>query len=526
MQSLDALELPTLGEVFKVVFELTGLLANKHKQSQVIGGDKRKKTIQTQLRRLASGEGDPDSLYNELREQLHLLLSEAIAHQNVVDTALATLDSGYEGIRKTLKEQHTYLTKSETAKWLIECGIVDGLINDVHKNSLFNDLPYSRLRFPSEEEWWLPCFINSKRQWPLERTWRWVYQQLDTSQTRFHCPDGESQRGKQNLENASRWFNRERLPSWSELQKNFRYSVQLLERCEDNKYHREISPELQKGLETVLFFARLATAAWMKLEKQFEETFTRYLAIRMNSQNRRLKKEVARLHAMNEELIQKLPPMPEYARREILRKNVDFFWRLRSDTVLGNATRFQREVVNKRDTFYFTLSELKLIIKRYDKFTLSMMLTRLKYQPTKEQINYAILYKEGRDLLLSDSLSFAQISNFEQLIKANNNEDNLSWLVLWMRGELNAQEQKFDAAFTFYDQAFEDAKTRAASELYLFANKFADVCAKANKWSRFKRLVAWTSHTDIEIRILRNFEISEENIRGTFELLKRITYAN
>src|SRR5690554_2218722 len=98
MQSLDDLELPTLGEVFKVAFELTGLLANKHNQSQVIGDNKRKKTIQTQLRRLADGTGNPDSLYNELREQLHLLLSEAITHQNVVDTALATLDSVYEGI--------------------------------------------------------------------------------------------------------------------------------------------------------------------------------------------------------------------------------------------------------------------------------------------------------------------------------------------------------------------------------------------------------------------------------------------
>lgn len=526
MQNPDSLELPSLGEAFKLVFDLSGLLANKYNQSQVIDDDKRKKTIQTQLRRLADGTGNPDSRYNELREQLHLLLSEAIAHQNVVDTALATLDSIYEGIRNTLKEQHTYLTKSETAKWLIECGIVDGLINDAHKNALLNYVPYSRLRFPNQEEWWLPCFSNSKRRWPLERTWCWVYQQLDTSQTRFHCPDGDDLIGKQNLENASRWFNRGRLPSWSELQNNFRYSAQLLERCENDKYRREISPELQSDFETALFLARFATAAWMKLEKQFKETFTRYLAIRMNSQNRRLKSEVNRFHAMNEELIQKLPPMQEYARREILRKNVDFFWRLRSDRVLGDATRFQREVVDKRDTFNFTLNELKLIIKRYDSFTLSMMLTRLKYQPTKEQINYAILYKEGHDLLLSNSLSLAKMKAFEKKTKASSNEDDLKWLVLWMSGELNAQEQKFDAAFTFYDQAFEHAKTRAGSELYLFVNKFANVCAKANKWSRYKRLVAWTRHTDIEIRILRNFEMSEENIRDTFERLKRITYVN
>jgi hypothetical protein len=95
-----------------------------------------------------------------------------------------------------------------------------------------------------------------------------------------------------------------------------------------------------------------------------------------------------------------------------------------------------------------------------------------------------------------------------------------------MRGELNAQEQKLDTAFTFYDQAFEDAKTRAGSELYLFANKFSEVCAKANKWSRLKQLIKWANYADIEIRILRNFEMSEENIRGSFELLKRITYVN
>jgi hypothetical protein len=95
-----------------------------------------------------------------------------------------------------------------------------------------------------------------------------------------------------------------------------------------------------------------------------------------------------------------------------------------------------------------------------------------------------------------------------------------------MRGELRVREDKFDTAFALYDQAFEDAKTRAGSDLYLFANKFASVCAMANKWSRFKRLVVWTNHSDIELQMLRNIEISKENIRGSFELLKRITYVN
>lgn len=105
-----------------------------------------------------------------------------------------------------------------------------------------------------------------------------------------------------------------------------------------------------------------------------------------------------------------------------------------------------------------------------------MLLTQLKYRPTQEQISYAILYKEGRDLLLSNSLSLARMKAFEKQIKASNNEDDLKWLILWMSGELNSQEQKFDTAFTFYDEAFEGAKTRASSELYLFVNKFAEVC--------------------------------------------------
>jgi hypothetical protein len=117
-------------------------------------------------------------------------------------------------------------------------------------------------------------------------------------------------------------------------------------------------------------------------------------------------------------------------------------------------------------------------------------------------------------------------SNKSEQVRTSNNQDDLNWLILWMRGELRVREDKFDTAFALYDQAFEDAKTRAGSDLYLFANKFASVGAMANKWSRFKRLVAWTNHADIEIRILRNFEMSEENIRGSFELLKRITYVN
>lgn len=526
MQNPNALELPALGEVFKLVFELSGLLANKYNHSQVIDDEKRKKTIQKQLQRLARGEGNVESLYNDLRNQLYKLLSETIAQPNVVAAALASFDSIYHSIQNTLKEQHTYLTKKETAKWLIECGIGDALVLNAQKHALLNNIPYSSLRVPHIQEWWAPHFNISKTQWSLERVWRWIYEETGTSHTRFHCPDGENPIGKQNLENASRWFNRGRLPSWSELQNNLKVSAQLLEECGNNRYRRTISPELKSNFETVLFFARFATAAWIKLQEEFGEAFTRHLATRMKSQSRRLRKEIARLHAMNAELVLKLPPVSEQMRNALLLGNIELFWELRSNKISSDATLFQNEIVNKRDSFCFTLGELKTFVKKYDRFTLSMLLTQLRYSPTQKQIYYVILYKVGRDLLLSRSLSLAQVSNFEKQIKASNNEGDLKWLALWMLGELNVQEEKFDIAFDFYNQAFEDAKTRAGSELYLFVNKFASVCAKANKWSRFKKLMNWAKHNGIEIRILRNFDMSDENIRDSFELLKKINYVN
>lgn len=232
-------------------------------------------------------------------------------------------------------------------------------------------------------------------------------------------------------------------------------SAQLLEECENNRYRRTISPELKSNFETVLFFARFATAAWIKLQEEFGEAFTRHLATRMKSQSRRLRKEIARLHAMNAELVLKLPPVSEQMRNALLLGNIELFWELRSNKISSDATLFQNEIVNKRDSFCFTLGELKTFVKKYDRFTLSMLLTQLRYSPTQKQIYYVILYKVGRDLLLSRSLSLAQVSNFEKQIKASNNEGDLKWLALWMLGELNVQEEKFDIAFDFYNQAFD-----------------------------------------------------------------------
>jgi len=63
---------PTLGDITKALFEHTGVLAQKNDYSGIVGDEKTKKSIQTQLRRLAKEDSELDK---NLQQLLFLLAS-------------------------------------------------------------------------------------------------------------------------------------------------------------------------------------------------------------------------------------------------------------------------------------------------------------------------------------------------------------------------------------------------------------------------------------------------------------------
>ncbi|WP_283130144.1 hypothetical protein [Enterovibrio norvegicus] len=93
---------PTLGEVSKLVIDCSGLLAQKGHSSDLIKNDTQKKTVQTQLRRLAREEGDLNKNLSDLLLLLEGLLSEHLGDDRLSFNMMNAVREVLEAYRQSL----------------------------------------------------------------------------------------------------------------------------------------------------------------------------------------------------------------------------------------------------------------------------------------------------------------------------------------------------------------------------------------------------------------------------------------
>lgn len=78
-------QLPTLGDLTKAIIDFTGLLAQKNNSSQVIHNETAKKSIQSQLLRLAKEDSELNKNLSELIELLNQLLIDSLKDRRLVN---------------------------------------------------------------------------------------------------------------------------------------------------------------------------------------------------------------------------------------------------------------------------------------------------------------------------------------------------------------------------------------------------------------------------------------------------------
>ncbi len=238
------------------------------------------------MARLAKGEGNLDKSISELISDFSYLLLEAVQNPTVLAASVQTLADIHDAYQNTLKQEGTYLSKEATIKWILDCWLPDLFIKSAQKYLLMARIDNEGLSYPTDHDWWLPHFGECTIT-PLEKAWHWIYEKANTTQSRFHNPDGSE---IQNSEIVSRWFRRNRLPTWSELQNNLNTSVELLADCRNEKYQRELTPELTNSFRIVLFFARMSTDIFRRIISAYGVDYAKNLTREVRAQNRRLTK--------------------------------------------------------------------------------------------------------------------------------------------------------------------------------------------------------------------------------------------
>ncbi|GIB03914.1 hypothetical protein VCSRO9_3017 [Vibrio cholerae] len=523
MTMMTKYSFPTLGEAVKLVFNSTGLLAKKHNKSAILAEETQKKTIQTKLNRLAKEDGDLDKTLEELEVYFIGLVYEATQDPRVSEALLASARDLYQSYRATLSDEGTYLSRQETIKWLIEYRLADLVIKSAHKYALMYGAAVSSLKAPCEIDWWLPTFSGEHVCWPLEKAWRWIYQECGTNQSRFHNPLDLDGRARQNLENVSRWFNRGRLPSWGELQKNFEYSVEQLASCGDKRHGRKLSAEDVHRFTCILFLARLSTDIFQQINSAFGSSFIQRLVVQMKAQNRRMVKFNQELKKQISVELFEVGPLTSLRYYEFWFQEVDLYWWQYAQYLTQGAGILQ-SILIEREGEPFSLSEVKRLRRRFDAFFLAMCLRGQKKQIDSDKTSFLQCYMNGGRLRKSSTLSLTDIQHYQHSINEEGHGDTLQWMVEWMFATYFYRKDDHRSALGHYKKAFELSKHSVGHDTYLLVNQFAECCAKNDKWREFKKLVAWACHQKVEIRWHRGFDESEDAVKGAFEMLKIANY--
>ena len=497
---------PTLGEVAKELFELSGFLAQKHKTSSVIATDEQKKNIQKKLQRLSKEDGELEENLHELLVLWTELLHERIEDPEVVNAICFTVKDAFLVYNEVVKDEGTYLNKSGSSKWLIESILPSRITTSIHKWMITFGIRYKELSFPKEPFWWLPSQLNDETVWPLKHAFDWLYVVCKTNKTNFHYPNyklEDDPKRKQDLENAIGWSKGKHLPALSNLLKAINDGLDQ---------RNDVSPKNKGSINIIFFLARLSTAIFMKIEENYgkhvlsdaldrSKTYYNLIEKEFRPFNNFIHNEVIRLkeHGFN-------PDNPQV---------ICHFYKLQSEFSNHWGKKIeesQRYVpLNQLDSKPKQLERVqnnKDILGDFLAYKLTHLLSLDSHVDLLPHMFFES-YCEGEKILKESRfqvLNQSRINSYRALIHSHHLEPYLKWQLLWIDAHINIHQGKKKDALACYEKSFELAKYCAGQRQYTLVNEYLLFSAKNSKWKQFKKAYAWAEYLNIPIRIIRNFE--------------------
>jgi hypothetical protein len=522
-------QLPTLGDIAKALIDFAGVLPQKNDKLDVISSEKSKKTIQTQLSRLAKEESELEQNFIELTELLSTFLFKVFKDVKLVNISMAIINEVYFQYKDFVRSDATFLNKKESIKWLLKMKLSDRVILSYQKNALKYNLKSTPKNFSNEQHWWLPGIESNAVKWPLFKTFNWIYSELNINQTHFHFPNfgkEDNYRLAQNLENASRWSNGLKIPSWGSLQQNIEESIQALLNTSNINDRRDINEKQKNEFITALFIARSSTAIFKSIEKNYGNEYLLELVKHIKKQDFRLAKEHSVFSDHLELEISKQSITDKDLIDQIWFGETDNYWTEKSRVLQYNVQAISPRY-QKKSLAGFNFQDLKFFLTKLDPFTLTpLLLAASNNIVSKAPANFFDLYLEGFNVRKNAELTLSDISKYEESLKNNNLTEYLAWLLNWIYATYHYRKRHDKLAFPYYKKAFEQAKYAAGTEQYLLVNQYIECCAKNDKKIDFKKGIAWANYVGIKVRWYRNLkDESDEALDITYTYLKMGRYA-
>lgn len=515
----------SLGQLIKFAYDATGVLPRK--RSERTGLDEKDiRRIQKQLERLINEEGSLSNRCEELIQSLAFEIAGTIRHPKVSLAIGDTLADLLETYCAVVRDDGTYLSPRDSLRWFCGSYAIPRLVMSIHKHTLCRNIYAEGFLKPADADWYLPTISGTTIKWPLEKAMNWVYEQCRTSRTQFHNPGrvicNDNSEGRQNFDNASNWISGKTMPSWPGLHWNFTRSIDRLV-AEEEPYKRSISEKERESFLYVLFLARFSTYLTRLLYDVYGAEVLRDM---VGQFKRHWNWLVVDLKYFKSETLNYI------ATNKIHTDFHDLIWLRRSEqyweSFSGYLLKCAMELEPLLEMFgnqVISDEDLAQLFDEYGEYTVRFILDTTSCPSDLKSPDFfpeALL--RGFDLKKCNSTTHVSIDAYETELKEKGLMASLEWMVHWNRAVLYYKNKQDQEAFMFIQKAFELAQYSAGKNQYLIVNQYIELAAKNNSWKVFKKGVSWADYLGISVRWLRDKEPTEDNLRATFELMKKGRY--
>lgn len=513
----------THGEVIKLLYDAFGLLPRK-----VAGIDefdeKDKKTLQKQLLRLASEEGNLVENYEKAITAFQKLLIKylpAPKHALALAMVFEDLNLVYA---EMIRKESTHLSRLESIRYFISLKAIPAMVLAMNRSMMLWQ-PREGTGLQSEDLfWYLPTREPDGRLiMPLEKVIRWTYQIAGVSQKQFHCPgklgDPTEPALQQNLENAINWVRGKTIPSLLALVRTFETSFTL-----QRQQGYPLDAETQKSILTALVYARVATFIAREVEEIFGSAYLDDVCCQIRELTGLLQEEV------HEFCVEVIPIMDAQLNAEDSQRVWEYSCAHHDSFVRDKIFHVERTLLELQDSrpgIPCPPDVLSALVGKYGKFAVY-----LNIDNADRRIDFCMssVFKQlldiGFQIKKKSDMTLEQISDFDSLVVKEGQQDALCWFLPWLRGIYHYRKQDYLTAYQHYEAAFELGKYKAGSLQYELVNQFVEIAAKTDKTVSFKKGIEWASYIGLPIRWLRDNEPTDENLALVRYIMKKARYSH
>ncbi|ENV64710.1 hypothetical protein F949_00802 [Acinetobacter junii NIPH 182] len=477
----NPISFPTQGELARFIFSSSGILANRHDQSDHT--QKEIEKIQTQLRRLAE---EKQGKYLKNFWECQKLLKEkltAIVQDDVWVTAIEqSLLDLFQCYLETIHGEGTFRDKKTNTAYLIELVWMPSLVISIFKYKWLYHQHFKTQIYPESQFW----FLGTDQQTPLALVIDWIYQSTGHTTTSFHA-SSHNELTQRDLENVRHWRQGKHLPTWHDLEQTFERAMQ----------QHKIEANQQQRFKTHLFLARWATFTLKQLHDHYDVAFTENLLIQFKQQFSLLEQAfLPTYQGRPPELEQILQQKVEGYNLEQIQEMHD---QICIDLFFKDLAPCQQDIAqlaqHSPKKFAEVTQKVSLFkpIEQYCIVTMAYVLNiQPQYFPLETEYTAIENMLQGDDIISGKE---AFTNGWLQQHEQSQAHVMFPWLKSWVLGRQALLKQQLQQAHEHLEYGFSIIKYSACRQ-HRFVEDYLVTCAKLNKKQDFDKALSWARYMD------------------------------